>query len=437
MTCDHPRIWIDTTTLHRTFRHGPARVTGIPRVVCECIREARLDKVLRDRIRFCCASEANWSISEISFEDVDRLIALTEADLVYKASFRDRLKGILTPRVIERLSRLEELLRRTMGKLRGRYRKLNSNTASSHPFGVGDVWVNLGCWWHESLPDLMKDIRQYTEIRTVVAIHDCMPLALPEHFPAEQVRLWENGTEALQSSTDEILAVSENTKRDVRRYLPKFRGEISRFRLGDNFLRYPVQNADQSDLQRLGIDEPYVLMVGTIEARKNHILVVRTWRELLRSGVSLPKLVFAGKWGWKIDELFDEVSGLRSEGDHLRIIEGPTDSELAALYHGALFTVFPSKYEGWGLPVRESLFYGRVCIAAHNSSIIEASDGLADEFESGSQSDLARLVLKYLDPGKRSEREAEIESKFEVTGWDKTWSEIRAVLQRETPPGHS
>jgi len=178
-------------------------------------------------------------------------------------------------------------------------------------------------------------------------------------------------------------------------------------------------------------------MVGTIEARKNHILVVRTWRELLRSGVSLPKLVFAGKWGWKIDELFDEVSGLRSEGDHLRIIEGPTDSELAALYHGALFTVFPSKYEGWGLPVRESLFYGRVCIAAHNSSIIEASDGLADEFESGSQSDLARLVLKYLDPGKRSEREAEIESKFEVTGWDKTWSEIRAVLQRETPPGHS
>src|SRR6056297_1374661 len=84
MTCDHPRIWIDTTTLHRTFRHGPARVTGIPRVVCECIREARLDKVLRDRIRFCCASEANWSISEISFEDVDRLIALTEADLVYK-----------------------------------------------------------------------------------------------------------------------------------------------------------------------------------------------------------------------------------------------------------------------------------------------------------------------------------------------------------------
>lgn len=435
MTSDHPRIWIDTTTLLRTFRHGPGRVTGIPRVVCECIREARKDEAIRERIKFCFASEASWSISEMFLDEVDRLVAVTEAEIVYKASFRDLFRRFLPPGIIERLSRIEEMSRRASGKLRGGLRKVSSNEAASHPFSDRDVWVNLGCWWHESLPDLMKDIRLTVGVRTVVTIHDCMPLALPQFFPLEQVRLWQGGVNALQSSTDQILAVSENTKRDVSRYLPNLEGNVTTFHLGDNFLRSPIKPRAQSDLNRIGLSEPYVLMVGTIEARKNHILVVKTWRELLGSGAKLPKLVFAGKWGWKVDSLVDEIAGLQSEGDHLRIIEGPTDTELAALYHGAMFTVFPSKYEGWGLPVRESLFYGRICIAAKNSAITEASDGLADEFESDSQAELTRVILKYLDPVKRCKREAEIQSRFQVTDWEMTWTQIKAILQKELSKG--
>ncbi len=86
----------------------------------------------------------------------------------------------------------------------------------------------------------------------------------------------------------------------------------------------------------------------------------------------VPTLVFAGRVGWMIADLLDALRNSRHLDGKIRIVSDADDMTLASLYRGARFTIFPSLYEGWGLPVTESLGYGKVCIASSSTSIPEA-----------------------------------------------------------------
>ena len=112
----------------------------------------------------------------------------------------------------------------------------------------------------------------------------------------------------------------------------------------------------------------------------------------------------------------------------MKIVEGPSDAEVDALYKGAVLTIFPSIYEGWGLPVRESLSYGKICVAARNSAIIEAGDQLADGFENNSEFDLLSVLEPYFDDKTRQAREAVIADQFKEFSWNDTRKLIRDHL---------
>ncbi|HKH81598.1 MAG TPA: glycosyltransferase family 1 protein [Methylovirgula sp.] len=114
---------------------------------------------------------------------------------------------------------------------------------------------------------------------------------------------------------------------------------------------------------------PFVLCVGTVEVRKNHMALLSVWEELeAEFGDSLPNLVVAGRRGWKAEAVLRRLDDVASDG---RIIfaEAPSDAALRWLYSTCLFTIFPSFFEGWGLPVGESLWFGKPCAASNTSSI--------------------------------------------------------------------
>ena len=96
-------------------------------------------------------------------------------------------------------------------------------------------------------------------------------------------------------------------------------------------------------------DAPFVLCVGTLEVRKNGAALLQAWRQLApRLGDRLPRLVFAGRQGWRIQEFKTALAKHPELARRVRIVDSPSDRELAYLYQHCLFAAYPSLYEGWG-----------------------------------------------------------------------------------------
>nr|WP_256138333.1 glycosyltransferase [Komagataeibacter swingsii] len=120
------------------------------------------------------------------------------------------------------------------------------------------------------------------------------------------------------------------------------------------------------------VNHDYVLCVSTIEIRKNHQLLISVWENLrAEMGDKAPLLVFVGKWGWQIEELRSYIEQKGYIDDWLFVFNGIPDVEMEYLYKYCMFTVYPSFAEGFGLPIGESLVYGKPCIASNTTSMPE------------------------------------------------------------------
>lgn len=251
----------------------------------------------------------------------------------------------------------------------------------AHYVSVGGFWSDdrykaawqaretHGCALHYLICDLVPVLwRHVTEPTT----KETFPLAL--HWV-----LW---------GADQIWTISRTTRDDLLGHIaengyPQIAPDrVTPVYLGSDIETGPAAPEDEAailarhDLARDG----FVLMVGTQEPRKNHDFAYRLWRELNRRNPgAVPPLVWAGQPGWSIGPLLDQVAGDTGlPHGAIRILSDVSDAELAVLYRACRFTVYPSYYEGWGLPVVESLAYGKPCIASDAPSLIEAGQGACD-----------------------------------------------------------
>jgi glycosyltransferase involved in cell wall biosynthesis len=182
----------------------------------------------------------------------------------------------------------------------------------------------------------------------------------------------------------------------------------------------PIQ---ASRTPRLPLNGSYALIVSTIEARKNHILLFRVWRRMLDEmpRESVPSLVFAGRIGWLVDDLLKQIANTNNLDGKLLLIENPTDAELVALYEGCRFTMFPSFFEGWGLPVTESLAMGKPCLTSDRTSLPEAGGRLARRFDPDNLHDAYRTIREVVDdPAGLKYWEAQIRQEFLPVFWSTT-----------------
>jgi glycosyltransferase involved in cell wall biosynthesis len=181
----------------------------------------------------------------------------------------------------------------------------------------------------------------------------------------------------------------------------------------------------------------YVLLVSTIEARKNHHLMFRVWRRLLEElpPEVVPTLVFAGRVGWLVDDLMRQIANADHLDGKLVIVEDPNDAELAALYQGCLFTVFPSLYEGWGLPVTESLAFGKPCLIADRTSLPEAGGDLVRRFDPDNLNDAFSAIRDViLDPKGLALWEQQVRQEFRPVPWTATAEALLAALGYAVTP---
>jgi glycosyltransferase involved in cell wall biosynthesis len=278
---------------------------------------------------------------------------------------------------------------------------------------LGAVWIN------DALMLAARDAHA-KGAKLVFLLYDLTPVLETGHTAAVN-RLFERYLTLVMQTASAVPAISEASRTDFADYCarsgyPVPPGEATGLPCGIK--------PGQFDTAENPWPRPFALFVGTVESRKNHILALVAWRSLLeRHGPdAVPDLVCIGRLGWHSDEFLREyVASKGLQGKVSVLSNSVTDAELARFYAHAEFTVYPSRYEGWGLPVSESLAFGKVAIVADNSSLPEAGGSLASFFSSDDDADFVAVVERDgLDVANRARLEARIAAEFE----DLTWQHV-------------
>lgn len=289
----------------------------------------------------------------------------------------------------------------------------------------GDVLLALGSpWVHQDYARTVRFARDERRMRFALLIHDILPILHPEWSDSGVLANFGDWHKAILRITDQVFANSHNTAADVGRFAAS-----NGIDLVHPVRPIPMGTGFGAGLQGHGSAQPhlpapgsYVLFVSTLEARKNHALLFRIWRRLLaeRPAGEVPVLVFVGRVGWLVADLvqqFENASWLEGKIVHLPAV---TDAELVALYRGCRFTLFPSLFEGWGLPVSESLALGRPCLAADRPTLREAGGDLARYFDPDSLEASCRAVRELIDdPAGLEAWAARIEREFQAVPWER------------------
>ncbi len=297
----------------------------------------------------------------------------------------------------------------------------------------GDWLLSLGAPWHRTdYGRLLERARREQGLRTAALFYDLIPLRRPEwchHTLVNSFGAWLDG---VLPSLDALFAISNATARDLQAFLsgrggpaPAHRppGPVRTIPVGTGFpasLRAVRGAAEAVPDHALPAPGSYVLFVSTIEARKNHALMFQVWRRLAETvpPEELPTLVFAGRVGWLVSDLMLQIANTNYCDGKLLIVEDPSDAVLVRLYAGCLFTVLPSLFEGWGLPVTESLASGKPCITANGSALPEAGGGLTRMFDPLDLHDAVRVIGGALADREDLRRwEAEVRRSFVPVPW--------------------
>jgi glycosyltransferase involved in cell wall biosynthesis len=147
------------------------------------------------------------------------------------------------------------------------------------------------------------------------------------------------------------------------------------------------------------LKHPYFLCLGTIEARKNHLLLLTLWREMAkRLGDASPQLVIAGRRGWECEQVIDLLERCDTIRPHVLEINNGTDSEIVSLIRGARALLMPSYAEGFGMPVLEALSLGTPVISSPLPAIREFAGDIPDYAEPHDGVRWLQLIEDYAHP---------------------------------------
>lgn len=371
------------------------------------------------------------------------------------ADFANVLQRIarVTPGGANSLRRSGYYLRRAAGEGRHALREARrafaaarTDLARGHPpvcfsaeWSSETVYCSMGADWVDNDLCYLSNRRAVVGFRALLTVYDLTPVVTPQYkLPLPDLVPY---FDQLLRAADGLLVISQRTIRDLRAF-----GEHRLLRLpptylvplGSGLLDGPRRRCSTVRAEEQG---EYVLVVGTVEIRKNHHLLLDVWEMMLRDrgAERTPVLVIAGQRGWLSGETISRITRTPRFADIVRFVEGPSDAELAWLYEHALFTVYPALYEGWGLPVTESLDFGKLCLTSDTSSLPEAGKGLTDLLDPFDRAAWQSRIEQYWENRSLvAEREGEIAASYRRVTSAETARDVLngvATLAAVTPEG--
>jgi glycosyltransferase involved in cell wall biosynthesis len=265
-----------------------------------------------------------------------------------------------------------------------------------------------GHWWSIGLPMYIRragfdlfhgtnfDVPLWKQGRSVVTIHDLSALLHPDTHRSRLVRRARLRLPLVVRFANMIITPTESVRREV---CQRFKLKPARVRAIHSAARtsfVPVPFAETAELrQRLRVEDDFLLFVGTLEPRKNLLTLLKAFAQIVGQSELRPQLVIAGGAGWLMDEMFTFIrkSGIT---ERLRFTGYLSDEELRGLYSSCKVFIYPSVYEGFGLPPLEAMACGAPVIAGRIPSLQEVLGSTARLVEPLDVEALAGSIVELL-----------------------------------------
>ncbi|MGD8373725.1 MAG: glycosyltransferase family 1 protein [Candidatus Woesebacteria bacterium] len=431
MSDNNPKIYFDVTQLV----HWAGKLAGIPRVMHELA------------VRF----EKDSNVVFVSW--VKELQSLCEVDL--ERSMANRGHGVIYKRYGQKPSEDIVVLKKTLlrrgvvkvAKIALRHgakinpelaNRVENNLRQSHfadvkrvEFEKGDkLFIPWGEWWDSNFTAYLVGMHQ-KGVKLVQIIHDIGTTVCPQFY--EQVKVSPTTYNSqIVPVCDLVLTVSKNTKKELIQWLKESDlnvPKIESFRLGDDLnVAKPMSPIDPAFKESGLKGGDYIICIGTLEAKKNHMLFYYVYKLAKARGIKLPKLVIVGRRGW----MSDATRTLMTEDPEVKecfiLLHNTSDEELSWLYDHCMFTVLPSFHEGWGIPIAESLGRGVPCACANTSSMVEIAEGLVEHFSPASSDECLAVIQKLIKPSELSATRKKVKEYKQFT-WDESANQVKSILK--------
>ncbi|HXI23186.1 MAG TPA: glycosyltransferase family 1 protein [Pyrinomonadaceae bacterium] len=304
-----------------------------------------------------------------------------------------------------------------------------------------------GHWWSVGLPmyarrarfDLFHgtnfEVPLWKRRRAVLTIHDLSTLLYPETHRARAVRRARVRLPIAAKIADAIITPTEAVRQEVCERLKVKPGKVTAIHEAPRRTFSPMTKEETVAIRkRLRVEDEFLLFVGTLEPRKNLLTMLRAFEEVITRTSARPQLVIAGGEGWLIDETLSFMNSA-SLKDRIQLTGYLNDEDLRALYSSSRAFVYPSLYEGFGLPPLEAMACGAPVIASRIATLRETLGEAAILVEPLDVQTLSRTIVEALKDERRraAMREAGIKHAAKFS-WDEAARRTHEVYERVLAP---
>ncbi len=298
------------------------------------------------------------------------------------------------------------------------------------PFDEPRIFLDFESFWNIPLkrPYLYNRLKE-SNYKIINFIHDLVPVFFPDTINDNTRRNFAVSLSAIYQYTDLVLFNSFSAQDDFNSLKKKLNFErpiaTRTVHLGSDF---DATESEGKNPYLHILNKDYLLFVGTIEPRKKQSTVLKVFDQLQLKYQNL-NLVFIGKIGWNSQDFYDQLSNHELIDQRIFHFTGINDTQLRAFYQNAFLVTYLSKYEGYGLPICESLSHGKITITSKNSSLFEVGRNYADYIQYESLIELREIISLYLEDKDLYERkQQEIQANFKTSSWNSFYESVVSIL---------
>jgi glycosyltransferase involved in cell wall biosynthesis len=259
------------------------------------------------------------------------------------------------------------------------------------------VWLPLLCLFNKAdyvfEPAHMGPFNLPGDIKRITLIHDLTPILYPHYHRFLSATLQRLLMPLVLKHADAVIALSDNTVKDLHTHYPETLQKTYKLPIGpSSYIAIPPH---ESVLCKYNIERPYLLSFGTIEPRKNLVLLLEAFATLKKDSAFNHKLVIAGAMGWKTSE-FDLALAQHPNRDDIILTGYIQNDEISSLYYYTDINICCSHYEGFGISAFDSMYLNKTTVLPYNSSFMETGEDYAVFYEDNMLEDLVFALRKCL-----------------------------------------
>lgn len=268
---------------------------------------------------------------------------------------------------------------------------------------------------HLTRPALVRRILARERARFLCLVHDLIPIEYPEYARPNGARLHRTRIETVVALADGVIVNSAATGASLRPWLLEAGRDVPVHvaLLGTETVAPRFASLDETQ-------RPYFLCIGTIEPRKNHLLLLNLWRQMAgtQAPESIPRLVIVGRRGWENEQIVDMLERCPALRGHVEELNGCSDARMHDLLHDARALLLPSFAEGYGMPVAEALSVGTPVLCSDLPALREAGGSVPEFLDPLDGPAWKALILDYVAAGPRRAAQMARMAEWHAPSWE-------------------